>query len=228
MTGLLLAVISNVCEKIANAHNDLKHEIINHVTIEKLFEVLPPNIIEKILELGTGPDTKLDVKFQNIKTVLDKQLLNSQEYNLYSDGIRASASSYNFIHQAGRAGTQYRKNNYPKKNSSPLSQPRKELISSRDLVYTLMDQGLDITESANVFKSKVNKFLGTFNGQISTWEKHFWDERLLITLKAVNTYQVRTQHVESEVPKNGGGQKNATPKVGYFSTTPDAVESTTY
>ena len=73
-------------------------------------------------------------------------------------------------------------------------------------------------------KSKVNKFLVTFNGQISNGEKHFWEERLLITLKAVNTYQVRTQNVKSEEPKNGGGQNNATPTIGYFSRSLDAVK----
>ena len=109
------AVISNVCEflreaeKIANVHKDLKDQIINHVTIGKIFEVLPPKIIEKILDLGTGPDTKVDVTFQNIKTVLDKQLLHSQQYNLYQDGIKKSASSYNAFRPTGRGngGKQY-------------------------------------------------------------------------------------------------------------------------
>ena len=77
------AVISNVCEflreaeKIANVHRDLKDQIINHVTIGKIFEVLPPKIIEKIFDLVTGPHTKVVVTIQNIKTVLDKQLLHS-------------------------------------------------------------------------------------------------------------------------------------------------------
>ena len=81
-------------------------------TFSKFFQ---PKIIEKILELGTGPDTKLDVKFQNIKTVLDKQLLHSQQYNLYQDGIKKSASSHNAFRptERGNGGKQYTYMNLP-------------------------------------------------------------------------------------------------------------------
>merc|ERR1712055_957111 len=127
------AVISNVCEflreaeKIANVHKDLKDQIINHVTIGKIFEVLPPKIIEKILDLGTGPDTKVDVKFQNIRTVLDKQLLHLQEYNLYQDGIKKSASSHNAFCPTGRGdgGRRYTPQNPPNKNPPNQGTPYK-------------------------------------------------------------------------------------------------------
>ena len=70
-------------EKLSSDHPDIKNTIISHATNEKIFEVIPKELIEKIQELGDGPGTKEEKMFKNIKTILNKQHQLAIELTLY-------------------------------------------------------------------------------------------------------------------------------------------------
>ena len=74
-------------EKLSSDHPDIQNTIISHATNEKIFEVIPKELIEKIQELGDGPGTKEEKMFKNIKTILNKQHQLAIELTLYPDAM---------------------------------------------------------------------------------------------------------------------------------------------
>ena len=84
-------------EKLAKDHKDLQSTIISHATNEKFFEVIPKELIEKIQELGDGPGTKEDKRFQNIKTILNKQHQLAIELYQFSDAMQLNTTSFNAV-----------------------------------------------------------------------------------------------------------------------------------
>ena len=98
-----LTVIGSTCqflreaEKLAKDHDDLKNTIISHTTIDEIFKVIPQAMVEKVLELGTGPGTKEEVKFKNIKTILDKQHQLAIESTLHEEALKDNSTKLNAV-----------------------------------------------------------------------------------------------------------------------------------
>ena len=88
-------------EKIASDHKDLKKIIISDETTARLFEIIPENLIEKIQEKGDGPDTEEEVRFSNIKKVLEIQHKLAQERIQFKDNLKVNHASFNAIPISG-------------------------------------------------------------------------------------------------------------------------------
>ena len=88
-------------EKIAVDHKDLKKTIISDETTARLFEIIPENLIEKIQEKGDGPDTEEEVRFQNMKKVLEHQHKLAQERIQFTPNLKVNQASFNAMPDTG-------------------------------------------------------------------------------------------------------------------------------
>ena len=84
-----------------------------------------------------------------------------------------------------------------------ISQQKEELWTSRNFVYNLMKKGKDVSKSIGIFRSKVNRFLKKFKNQVSEDERNFWEERLKITVLAVEAFNKKAKSLVAHEVKKG-------------------------
>ena len=102
-------------EKLASDHPDMKSTIISHETVAKFIKVVPIELTAKAQELGDGPKTKDDKRFQNFKIVLEKELSYAVELSQFKESVQANTSSFNAVKSGydrfrGKAGKELKSN----------------------------------------------------------------------------------------------------------------------
>ena len=107
-------------------------------------------------------------------------------------------------------------------NSVHICQARKKLWRSRNFIYSLMESGKYVSKALSVFRLKVKDFLREFKNQISDDEEKFWQLKLLITNRAVSTYNKKNCETAQDVTENEAAvsdikTKNAPPPYGVVS-----------
>ena len=88
--------------------------IISHATNEKIFEVIPQELIEKIEEKGDGPNTKEEKRFKNIKSVIFQQETLEIGLSTFEDALKANKASYSTVHNVDNNFGKSRKWDKPK------------------------------------------------------------------------------------------------------------------
>ena len=70
-------------EKLSKSHPSLKSTIISHSTIGTIFSIIPETVRHKVIDLGTGPTTTVE-----IKSVLEKLHNQATEKTLYAEQVQ--------------------------------------------------------------------------------------------------------------------------------------------